>query len=266
MNFRIDVKNVFGNAVADTVNGKMENCGGGQRLPPDGDEFPAAYQEFSNSSNQPPYRYIAATRTATITTNGGGLCNESEPFRAGETLKMLANDSNVVGSRSIILPDSKMTFTGPENVRQDINKVAQANMESVRSEMGKAASASVDNVCQDAKSTEVAGEEKKLSYHTSEDVAKKNASVVAENALYSCQTPNGSLMTSEKKMEIAGYYHKDVMTNEQVPSHVEKDTPVDIPPPLPLTGTYYSPSFELILFPVLFLQEKSNIDAPEIYY
>ncbi|XP_071569467.1 uncharacterized protein Bbg isoform X2 [Temnothorax nylanderi] len=221
----------------DTVNGKMENCGGGQRLPPDGDEFPAAYQEFSNSSNQPPYRYIAATRTATITTNGGGLCNENEPFRAGETLKMLANDSNVVGSRSIILPDSKMTFAGAENVRQDINKAALANMESVRSEMGKATSANMDNICQDVKSTEITNEEKKSSYHISEDIAKKNAPVVsAANSLYSCQTTNSNLMTSEKKMEIAGYYQKDVTTIEQVPSHVEKDTPVDMPPPLPLTG------------------------------
>ncbi|XP_039305826.1 uncharacterized protein LOC105195115 isoform X2 [Solenopsis invicta] len=220
----------------DTVNGKMENCGGGQRLPPDGDEFPAAYQEFSNSSNQPPYRYIAATRTATIATNGGGLCNENEPFRAGETLKMLANDSNVVGSRSIILPDSKMTFTGAESVRQDIKKVALANMENVRSEMGKATSTNVDNMCQDTKSSEITSEEKKSSYHTSEDIAKKNASIVTGSSLYSCQTTNNNLMMSEKKMEIAGYYHKDVTTIEQVPSHVEKDTPVDTPPPLPLTG------------------------------
>lgn len=217
----------------------MENCGGGQRLPPDGDEFPAAYQEFNNSSNQPPYRYIATTRTATITTNGGGLCNENEPFRAGETLKMLANDSNVVSSRSIILPDSKITFADTENVRQDINKVALANMESVRSEMGKATSANIDNICQDMKSTEVTNEEKKSSYHTSEDIAKKNASIVAANSLYSCQTANSNLIMSEKKMEIAGYYHKDVTTIGEVPSHVEKDTPVDIPPPLPLTGTYY---------------------------
>ncbi|XP_012522730.3 uncharacterized protein LOC105828784 [Monomorium pharaonis] len=224
------------NPIKDTVNGKMENCGGGQRLPPDGDEFPAAYQEFSNSSNQPPYRYIAATRTATIATNGGGLCNENEPFRAGETLKMLANDSNVVGSRSIILPDSKMTFTGAENVRQDINKVALTNMENVRSEMGKATSANVDSVCQDVKSTEITNEEKKSSYHTSEDIAKKNTPIVTGSSLYSCQTTNSNLMMSEKKMEIAGYYHKDVTTIEEVPSHVEKDTPVDAPPPLPLTG------------------------------
>lgn len=233
----------------------MENCEGGQRLPPDGDEFPAAYQEFSNSSNQPPYRYIATTRT--ITTNGGGLCNENEPFRSGETLKMLANDSNVVGSRSIILPDSKMTFAGTENVRQDINKVALANMESVRSEVGKAAN--VDNICQDVKSTEVANEEKKSSYHTSDDIAKKNASIVAGSSHYSCQT-NSNLMISEKKMEIAGYYHKDVTTIEEVPSHVEKDTPVDIPPPLPLTGIHYLLSFELNFRPF----SPRSVDIPEI--
>ncbi|KAL0102059.1 hypothetical protein PUN28_018538 [Cardiocondyla obscurior] len=221
----------------DTVNGKMENCGGGQRLPPDGDEFPAAYQEFSNSSNQPPYRYIAATRTTTITANGGGLCNESEPFRADEDLKMLTNDSNVVGSRSIILPDSKITFAASEDVRQDINKAALANMESVRSEMGKGASANADNIGrQDAKSTEAANEEKKLSYRTSEDIAKKNASIVAANSLYSCQTANSTLTTSEKKIEIAGYYHESATTVEEAPSHVEKDTSIDTPPPLPLTG------------------------------
>lgn len=233
----------------------MENCEGGQRLPPDGDEFPAAYQEFSNSNNQPPYRYIAATRTATITTNGGGLCNENEPFRAGETLKMLANDNNVVSSRSIILPDSKMTFAGNENVRQDINKATLANMESVLSEMDKTTSANVDNICQDVKSTEVANEEKKSSYHTSEDIVKKNASIVAGSSLYSCQT-NSNLMMSEKKMEIAGYYHKDVTTIEEVPSHVEKDTPVDTPPPLPLTGIHYLSSFELNLPPSFFLEKQ----------
>lgn len=240
------VSNVFSrkkkSAVADTVNGKMENCGGGQRLPPDGDEFPAAYQEFSNnnSNNQPPYRYIAATtRTATITTNGGsGLCNETEPFRAGETFKMLANDSDVVGSKSIILPDSKMTLTAAENVRQDINKVALTNMENVRSEIGKVTSA--DNARQDVTITpEISpNEDRKPSYHIADDITKKNASVVAEGSLYTCPTTNSNLVTSEKKMEIAGYHHKDVATIEEVPSHVEKDTPIEAPPPLPLTGTY----------------------------
>lgn len=224
------IPNVFENTVADTVNGKMENCGGGQRLPPDGDEFPAAYQEFSNS--QLPYnRYIAATRTtATIATNGG-LCNENETF------KMLANDSNVVGSRSIILSDNKMTLTSPENVRQDINKVTSTNMENVRPEIGTKATTTADNVCQD-KSSELSNEERKSSYHTSEDIARKNAPTVAGSPFYSCQTTNGNSTISEKKMEIAGYYHKDAMTIDEVPSHVEKDTPVDTPPPLPLTGTY----------------------------
>lgn len=220
----------------------MENCGGGQRLPPDGDEFPAAYQEFSNS--QPPYsRYIAATRTtATIATNGE-LCNENETFHTGESFKMLANDSNVVGSRSIILSDSKMTLTNSENVRQDINKNASTNTEDVRPEIE--AKAIVDNACQDnIKSSD--NEERKSSY-TSEDIAKRNAPIVAGSPLYSCQTTNGNLTMSEKKMEIAGYYHKDAMTIEELPSHVEKDTPVDIPPPLPLTGTHLYRHIELNL-------------------
>lgn len=217
----------------------MENCGGGQRLPPDGDEFPAAYQEFSNSSSQPPYRYMAATRTATIATNGSGLCSENEAFHAGETFKMLANDSNVVGSRSIILSDSKVTLTGAENVRQDINKIALSNMDNVRSDVSIATSTTgIDDVCQDAKPPEVSNEERKSSYQTSDDTAKKNALIVAGSPLYPCQTTNSNLMMSETKMEIAGYYHKDAATIEEVPSHVEKDTPVDIPPPLPLTGTY----------------------------
>ncbi|XP_014476763.1 PREDICTED: uncharacterized protein LOC106745577 isoform X2 [Dinoponera quadriceps] len=211
----------------------MENCGGGQRLPPDGDEFPAAYQEFSGGSQ--PYRYIAATaRTATITANGG-LCNENEPFRGSETFKMLANDSNVVGSRSIILSDSKMTLTtSAENVRQDINKVALANMENARSESKTTAAASVDNVCQDTKS-EMPNEERNSTYQASEDTARKNSATVAASSPY-CQTNNSNLLMSEKKMEIAAYYHKDVAAIEEVPSHVEKDTPVDSPPPLPLTG------------------------------
>lgn len=203
----------------------MENCGGGQRLPPDGDEFPAAYQEFSGSQ---PYRYIAATRTATITANGG-LCNE--PFRGSETFKMLANDSNVVGSRSVILSDAKMTSA--ENVRQDINKVA--NMENVRS--GKTTPTNID---QDTKSSETLNEEEK----STESTAKKNSATVATSSLYSCQTNNGNLLMSEKKMEIAAYYHKDVATIEEV----EKDTPVDPPPPLPLTGTCLTFLIRLISF------------------
>jgi len=234
----------LGNVIADTVNGKMENCGGGQRLPPDGDEFPAAYQEFNNSNNQPSYRYIATTRTTTITANDAELCNENESFRTNETVKMLTNDSNIVSSRSIILSDSKITFPGTENVRQDINKVALASMESVRSEVSKATSSNVDNICQDVKSTEITNEEKKSSYHTSEDIAKKNTSIVAGSSLYSCQTTTSNLIMSEKKMEIAGYYHKAVTTLEEVPSHMEKDAPIDTPPPLPLTGTHYLSSFE----------------------
>jgi hypothetical protein len=45
----------------------MENCGGGgQRLPPDGDEFPAAYQEFTNPNQ--PYQYV--TKRESVAANG----------------------------------------------------------------------------------------------------------------------------------------------------------------------------------------------------
>lgn len=45
----------------------MDNCGGGgQRLPPDGDEFPAAYQEFTSPSLQ--YQYL--TTRETMAANG----------------------------------------------------------------------------------------------------------------------------------------------------------------------------------------------------
>ena len=92
-------------------------------------------------------------------------------------------------------------------------------------------------MCQDnAKDSEVSSEERKSSYHTLDDIAKRNAPTVAGNSLYSYQTTNDNSTISEKKMEIAGYYHKDTMAIEEMPSHVEKDTPVDTPPPLPLTG------------------------------
>ncbi|XP_011494408.1 PREDICTED: LOW QUALITY PROTEIN: uncharacterized protein LOC105359493 [Ceratosolen solmsi marchali] len=49
------------------VNGRMDNCGGGgQRLPPDGDEFPTAYQEFTNPNQ--PYQYV--TKRETVAANG----------------------------------------------------------------------------------------------------------------------------------------------------------------------------------------------------
>lgn len=211
----------------------MENCGGGQRLPPDGDEFPAAYQEFSSNGSQ-PYRYIAATRTATITANGG-LCNENEPFRGSETFKMLANDSNVVGSRSIILSDSKITLTSAENVRQDVNNVA--DVENVRSELSnKTVAANVDNGCHDTKSSEAPDDQTDPSCQATEDLTRKSSASVATSSLYSCQTNNGNSLTSEKKTKMAAYYHKDVTAIDEVLSHVEKDTPVDSPPPLPLTG------------------------------
>uniref|UniRef100_A0A0C9RA28 IL16_0 protein n=2 Tax=Fopius arisanus TaxID=64838 RepID=A0A0C9RA28_9HYME len=62
------------------VNGRMDNCGGGQRLPPDGDEFPAAYQEFSASVQQ--YQYVVTPRTTTMITNG--TINDTEKYKTSK--------------------------------------------------------------------------------------------------------------------------------------------------------------------------------------
>ncbi|CAD1469607.1 unnamed protein product [Heterotrigona itama] len=148
----------------------MDNCGGGQRLPPDGDEFPAAYQEFGGNSQQ--YRFVttstATARTSTMMANGRLVCNESDSFVNDEAgFKLL--ESNVVATAGIILPADSNRITGLT---------------------------SVENVCQE-------------------------------------------------KIEITGYYHKDVPVIEEMQDLVEKDS-LDTPPPLPLTGP---PNLETICSP-----------------
>ncbi|XP_076640886.1 PDZ domain-containing protein big bang [Halictus rubicundus] len=190
---------------AGTVNGRMDNCGGGQRLPPDGDEFPAAYQEFGTGGQQ--YRFVTAsatTRASTMTANGGLVCADSETmFIGAESFKLI--DGNVVTTASIILPDNR----GVENGRQDAGKLNEIN--------GKAG---VDKVCQDT-----------LDGTVLDSFPKKATS---NYAAYGNQG-NGNVMVSEKKVEITGYYHKDAPVIEETQDHAEKEA-VDTPPPLPLTG------------------------------
>ncbi|XP_076276325.1 PDZ domain-containing protein big bang isoform X2 [Lasioglossum baleicum] len=190
---------------AGTVNGRMDNCGGGQRLPPDGDEFPAAYQEFGSGGQQ--YRFVTAsatTRASTMTANGGLVCADSETtFIGAESFKLI--DGNVVTTASIILPDNRVV----ENGRQDAGKLNEIN--------GKTG---VDKVCQDT-----------LDGTVLDSFPKKATS---NYATYGNQG-NGNVMVSEKKVEITGYYHKDAPVIEETQDHVEKEV-VDTPPPLPLTG------------------------------
>lgn len=69
------------------VNGRMDNCGGGQRLPPDGDEFPAAYQEFSATVQQyqSPFTPSTTTMTTNVTINDTEKYPPCKPTQVTET-------------------------------------------------------------------------------------------------------------------------------------------------------------------------------------
>ncbi|XP_076237316.1 PDZ domain-containing protein big bang isoform X2 [Calliopsis andreniformis] len=195
----------------------MDNCGGGQRLPPDGDEFPAAYQEFGGNSQQ--YRFVTTTtgtRTSTMTTNG-------ESFIGNENFKLI--ESNVVTTGSVILPDNRVSLTSVENVCQEVNKVSLPNIEI----NGKMA---VETVCQDAS---ILAREPRVDDgkpYIADDFVKKTASVT-NYSNYGNQS-NGNVLVSEK-IEITEYYHKDVPVAEEPQDQSEKEI-LDTPPPLPLTG------------------------------
>lgn len=78
------------NYVSGPVNGRMDNCGGGQRLPPDGDEFPAAYQEFTNPGQ---YQFVASTNISTMATNGNLLC-QNQTYVASESFQVHPKTNN----------------------------------------------------------------------------------------------------------------------------------------------------------------------------
>ncbi|XP_015431431.1 PREDICTED: uncharacterized protein LOC107187771 [Dufourea novaeangliae] len=218
------------NLNAETVNGRMDNCGGGQRLPPDGDEFPAAYQEFAGAGQQ--YRFVTAsatTRASTMTANGGGLVcgnDETETFIGTESFKLI--DGNVVTAGGIILSENRVGLSSCENVRQEVNKVVVSSVEI----NGKTV---VEGVCQDTSGVlprETRTDDGKP--YVPEQFAKKATS--ATNYSSYGNQGNGNIVVSEKKVEITGYYHKDVpVIEESQLDHAEKET-LDTPPPLPLTG------------------------------
>lgn len=229
--FASSVKNADDNqhsvacVILETVNGRMDNCGGGQRLPPDGDEFPAAYQEFGGNSQQ--YRFVttstATARTSTMIANGRLVCNENESFMNNESFKLLEN--NVVAATGIILADNRINV---ENVCQEVSKIELPSIE-INGKM------SVENVCQDT-SNVLAREVRVLEDskpYIADDFVKKATSVTNYSS-YGNQG-DANILVSEKKIEITGYYHKDVAVIEEAQDHTEKDT-LDTPPPLPLTG------------------------------
>lgn len=234
----------------------MDNCGGGQRLPPDGDEFPAAYQEFGGNSGQQQqqqqqqpqqqqqqqqqHRFAttgsATARTSTMMENGRLVsCNEGESFMVNEGYKLL--EGNVVTGSGIILQTENRIVAGlvpgaeSSPVCQEV--VGKLEMAGIEVMGGKVGSENVVVRCQDAGSNGVsllARDEAK------DDSAKKR--VYSAAGCYGGQGDgsSGNVLVSEKRIEITGYYHKDVVIEED--RHAEKD---DTPPPLPLTGKISRP-------------------------
>ncbi|XP_031833536.1 PDZ domain-containing protein big bang isoform X2 [Nomia melanderi] len=228
----------------ETVNGRMDNCGGGQRLPPDGDEFPAAYQEFGGNSQQ--YRFVTAAgataRASTMTANGGLVCNDTEAFIGTESFKLI--DGNVVTTASIILPDNRVGLSGVENA----GKIGGLSNNEINGKKG-----SVDGVCQESARESRVNDTKP---YASDSFAKK-ATSVTNYAGYGNQG-NGNVLLSEKKVEITGYYHKDTPPPviEEPQDHGEKEA-LDTPPPLPLTGP---PKIETTS---VYSRSVSNLEPPQ---
>ncbi|XP_017878214.1 uncharacterized protein LOC108623881 [Ceratina calcarata] len=180
------------NPQAETVNGRMDNCGGGQRLPPDGDEFPAAYQEFGGNSQQ-QYRFVTTgtTPTRTSTMNGRLVCDESESF----------NDFKLI-EKSVIMPDNRSTSVEDKIGLPSIEINGKMSVDETDNQM----------MVPDVK--------------PSDDFVKK-AAAVTNYASYGNQG-NGNVLLAEKKIEITGYYHKDAPGVEEE-REKEPDTPPPLP-------------------------------------
>ncbi|XP_034947791.1 uncharacterized protein bbg [Chelonus insularis] len=101
-----------------TVNGRMDNCGGGQRLPPDGDEFPAAYQEFSVTSQQ--YQVLESSRNSTLTSDnesGGYSYKKSTSFQTESRISQYI----IPSVKEMTITTTEVVETLPDVERRNLN-------------------------------------------------------------------------------------------------------------------------------------------------
>ncbi|KAF7989856.1 hypothetical protein HCN44_008530 [Aphidius gifuensis] len=200
------------------VNGRMDNCGGGQRLPPDGDEFPAAYQEFSTSAQQ-YQQYIATQRnTSTMTSNGTSPSPSSASLSSSSVVVVVVNHDD--DHHHSIYENNKKPEAVQSIDQHELNNHSYGPTSIKDSTM---------------KNTEILHENDNLNsmkfinkYSPRDN--KNNTKIINEK----------SLLLSEKKIEISGYYPKDVKANNhddvKVDISILKDYCDNQPPPLPLTG------------------------------
>lgn len=94
----------------------MDNCGGGgKRLPPDGDEFPTAYQEFKTNSSQQQYKYV--TTRETMAANGDVdrgettvVDDNTSTTTTTTTTSLFTSEKSTIITKSISVAESRSIF------------------------------------------------------------------------------------------------------------------------------------------------------------
>lgn len=198
----------------------MDNCGGGQRLPPDGDEFPAAYQEFSTSAKQ-LQQYITTQRNTNTMTSNGTSPSSSSPS--------LSSSSSSVVVVVVNHDDAEHHHSIYEN-----NKKPEAVQLTDQHELNNNSYGPTNNKDSTMKNTDILHEHDLNLMKFTNKYSPRDTKMINE------KIEEKSLLLSEKKIEISGYYPKDVKINNhddvKVDNSILKDYSDNQPPPLPLTG------------------------------
>lgn len=163
--------------------------------------------------------------------NGRLVCDEGEPFMVvNEGYKLLEGN---VATGIMLQAENRISVPGAES--SPVCQEVVGKLEMTGSER--------ENVvrCQDASSNTVS----LLAREEAKDELVKKSVYSAAAGCYG----DGSVLVSERRIEITGYYHKDVGAVIEEDRRAEKD---DTPPPLPLTGKIVHPrpvSFPRTVFP-----------------
>lgn len=230
----------------------MENCGGDQRLPPDGDEFPATYQEFSACTSE-QYQYVgtSARLTPRISSSNNNIANNNNNNIVKSSSEHLVRNEKDENSSSTILTTSSTSST--KYTKSFIEKISNESTKTLRVESTTKKISTNDN--NDVISSFRESREKSSSYvqtnnkapqsenHSSsqyitnslkrEIVQKPEVSERDEfteeskrsNTSYSnnskpkiCEVP---VVVTEKTFEIPNFYSKETKSAEKIDREVE---------------------------------------------
>ena len=226
------------------VNGRMENCGGDQRLPPDGDEFPATYQEFSACTSE-QYRYVGTLTRGTPRNNSttsncsdGLIGNETDQISSSATTSFVEKSRKMVRDETTIKQTNNSGTNGPRErgsstYVQSMN-VQQPNVETRVSSQYVTNSSSSTLNRETILPPEVPAREASLLEDTNEKRSNtcyfSSSNVSPRVSKLSNELPT---IVTEKTFEISAYYPKE---SKIITDNVDSECPDCPPPPLPLTG------------------------------